>query len=192
MKKIKKYSEFINEGYSNTDIKSALLSHFDENEGEIKSKGMDFESMRDNLSNTLNSLDSNFLEKVTQDFSNVSNIEDKEEFEKEFERILTEISKRVESSLTNEGFIDGLKHAFSYLRDKIKQAVKWVSDRIFTISGLATIGLAAILFIVNQWGAGLGMSQDFANVTINAVLVLGITAFKFGQKNDEYKQISEI
>jgi hypothetical protein len=153
---------------------------------------MDFESMRDNLSNTLNSLDSNFLEKVTQDFSNVSNIEDKEEFEKEFERILTEISKRVESSLTNEGFIDGLKHAFSYLRDKIKQAVKWVSDRIFTISGLATIGLAAILFIVNQWGAGLGMSQDFANVTINAVLILGITAFKFGQKNDEYKQISEI
>ena len=192
MKKIKKYSEFINEGYSNTDIKSALLSHFDENEGEIKSKGMDFESMRDNLSNTLNSLDSNFLEKVTQDFSNVSNIEDKEEFEKEFERILTEISKRVESSLTNEGFIDGLKHAFSYLRDKIKQAVKWVSDRIFTISGLATIGLAAILFIINQWGAGLGMSQDFANVTINAVLILGITAFKFGQKNDEYKQISEI
>jgi hypothetical protein len=85
-----------------------------------------------------------------------------------------------------------LKHAFSYLRDKIKQAVKWVSDRIFTISGLATIGLAAILFIVNQWGAGLGMSQDFANVTINAVLILGITAFKFGQKNDEYKQISEI
>jgi peptidoglycan hydrolase-like amidase len=192
MKKIKKYSEFINEGYSNTDIKTVLLSHFDENKGEIKSKGMDFESMRDNLSNTLNSLDSNFLEKVTQDFSNVSNIEDKEEFEKEFERILTEISKRVESSLTNEGFIDGLKHAFSYLRDKIKQAVKWVSDRIFTISGLATIGLAAILFIVNQWGAGLGMSQDFANVTINAVLILGITAFKFGQKNDEYKQISEI
>lgn len=192
MKKIKKYSEFINEGYSNTDIKSALLSHFDENKEEIKSKGMDFESMRENLSNTLNSLDSNFLEKVTQDFSNVSNIEDKEEFEKEFERILTDISERVESSLTNEGFIDGLKKAFSYLRDKIKQAVKWVSDRIFTISGLATIGLAAILFIVNQWGAGLGMSQDFANVTINAVLILGITAFKFGQKNDEYKQISEI
>ena len=75
MKKIKKYSEFINEGYSNTDIKSALLSHFDENKGEIKSKGMDFESMRENLSNTLNSLDSNFLEKVTQDFSNVSNID---------------------------------------------------------------------------------------------------------------------
>jgi hypothetical protein len=192
MKKIKKYSEFINEGYSNTDIKAALLSHFDENKEEIKSKGMDFEGMRATLLNTLNSLDSNFLEKVTQEFSNISNIDDKEKFEKEFERILTDISEKVESTLTNEGFIDGLKHAFSYLRDKIKQAVKWVSDRIFTISGLATIGLAAILFIVNQWGAGLGMSQDFANVTINAVLILGITAFKFGQKNDEYKQISEI
>ena len=81
---------------------------------------------------------------------------------------------------------------FSYLRDKITQAVTWISDRIFTISGLAIMGLAGILFVISQWGSGLGIPQEFANVTINAVLVLGITTFTYGQKNDEYKQISEI
>lgn len=81
---------------------------------------------------------------------------------------------------------------FSYLRDKITQAVKWISDRIFTITGLVTMGLAGILFVISQWGSGLGIPQEFSNVAINAVLVLGITAFTYGQKNDEYKQISEI
>jgi len=33
--KIKKYSEFIIEGYSGSDIKSILLSHLDENRNEI-------------------------------------------------------------------------------------------------------------------------------------------------------------
>ena len=105
--------------------------------------------------------------------------------------ILHSITDRLEI-VANEGLISGIKSVFSYLRDKITQAVKWISDRIFTISGLATMGLAGILFVISQWGSGLGMPQEFANVTINAVLVLGITAFTYGQKNDEYKQISEI
>jgi len=190
--KIKKYSEFVFEGYSNQDIKSALLSYFDQNRSEIETKQMDFDAMRETLSNALDSLDSEFLKTITQDFSKISNISIKEEFEAEFERILNSISDRLQSSLTNEGFLDGIKRAFSYLKEKIKNAVKWISDRIFTISGIATMGLAGILFIINHWGAGLGMAEEFANVTINAVLILGITAFKYGQKNDEYKQISEI
>jgi hypothetical protein len=190
--KIKKYSEFVFEGYSNQDIKSTLLSYFDQNRSEIETKQMDFDAMRETLSNALDSLDSEFLKTITQDFSKISNISIKEEFEAEFERILNSISDRLQSSLTNEGFLDGIKRAFSYLKEKIKNAVKWISDRIFTISGIATMGLAGILFIINHWGAGLGMAEEFANVTINAVLILGITAFKYGQKNDEYKQISEI
>jgi len=189
--KIKKYSEFIIEGYSGNDIKSALLSHFDESRNEIKSKGLDFEGMRESLYNTIDSLDSNFLEQITKEFSNLSEIKDKEEFQKEFEMILHSITDRLEI-VANEGLISGIKSVFSYLRDKITQAVKWISDRIFTISGLAIMGLAGILFVISQWGSGLGIPQEFANVTINAVLVLGITTFTYGQKNDEYKQISEI
>ena len=189
--KIKKYSEFINEGYSSVDIKSALLSHLDENRNEIESKGLDFEVIKKSLYDSLEKLDSGFLEEITQSFSNLSEIKDKEEFEKEFETILHGITDRLES-VSNEGFISGIKSAFSYLGDKIKQAAKWISDRIFTISGLTTMGLAGILFVISQWGSGLGMPQEFANVTINAVLVLGITTFTYGQKNDEYKQISEI
>ena len=116
---------------------------------------------------------------------------DKEVFQKEFEMILHSITDRLEI-VANEGLISGIKSVFSYLRDKITQAVKWISDRIFTISGLAIMGLAGILFVISQWGSGLGIPQEFANVTINAVLVLGITTFTYGQKNDEYKQISEI
>jgi hypothetical protein len=190
--KIKKYSEFITEGYSNVDIKSALLSHYDVNKSEIESKGLDFENMRLSLSKALDSLDSNFLEEITQRFSNLSNIKDKEEFTEEFEFILNDITEKLESSLTNEGLISGLRNVFVYLRDKIRQAAKWVSDRIFTITGIGILSLSGILFIINQWGGGLGMAEEFANATINSVLVLGITAFTFGQKNDEYKQISEI
>ena len=31
-----------------------------------------------------------------------------------------------------------------------------------------------------------------SKATINSILILGITALTFGQKNDEYKKISEI
>lgn len=189
--KIKKYDEFIKEGYSN-DMKLVLLSFYDDNRNQIESKGLDFEGIRESLIDSLDSLDDLFLQEITKEFSSLSDLTDKQEFTIKFESILHKISDRLESKVSNENFITGIKNMFSYLRDKIKQAAKWISDRIFTISGLATMGLAGILFIINQWGAGLGMSEEFANVTINAVLVLGITAFTFGQKNDEYKQISEI
>jgi len=76
--------------------------------------------------------------------------------------------------------------------NKLKQIIKWIKDRSYTLIGCFLMVLTGVLFIIKQWGGGLGMPNEFANVTINAVLAIGISIFKFGQKNDEYKQISEI
>jgi hypothetical protein len=57
--------------------------------------------------------------------------------------------------------------------NKLKQIIKWIKDRLFTLIGCFLMVLTGVLIIIKQWGGGLGMSNEFANATINAVLVIG-------------------
>ena len=85
-----------------------------------------------------------------------------------------------------------LQKIWNSIKDSIRNRVKWISDRIYTLSGVLTISLAGILFVKKEWYGGLGIPDEFGNVFVNAVLLIGVTLFRFGQKNDEYKKISEI
>lgn len=178
--KIKRYFEFSEYG-----IKQELLSYFDQNQPEIESKGIDFESMRSSLQDSLDRLDDEFLKSITERFSNLP--KEEESFKKGFEDIMKDICAEV--SFANESFVGDM---LSAAKNKIKGIAKWISDRIFTISGLTTLGLGAVLFAISNFGSGFGIPKEFENSAINSILVLGATAFAYGQKNDEYKQKSEI
>jgi len=181
---IKKYSQFIKENYS--DIKSDLISYIDSNKSDIESKGL--HELKDDMTSVIDKLDSNFLEKINLELASID-VNDKVEFQQKFEKAIKLILEELEKSQLNESIVSFFKSIW----DEIKKAVKWVSDRIYTISGYLTIGLAGLLFIINQWGSGLYMPYEFGNVAINTVLAVGIVILKYGQKNDNYiKNISEI
>jgi hypothetical protein len=140
------------------------------------------------MTSVIDKLDSNFLEKINLELSSID-VNDKVEFQQKFEKAIKLILEELEKSQLNESIVSFFKSIW----DEIKKAVKWVSDRIYTISGYLTIGLAGLLFIINQWGSGLYMPYEFGNVAINTVLAVGIVILKYGQKNDNYiKNISEI
>jgi hypothetical protein len=181
---IKKYSQFIKENYS--DIKSDLIKYIDSNKSDIESKGL--HELKDDMTSVIDKLDSNFLEKINLELSSID-VNDKVEFQHKFEKAIKLILEELEKSQLNESIVSFFKSIW----DEIKKAVKWVSDRIYTISGYLTIGLSGLLFIINQWGSGLYMPYEFGNVAINTVLAVGIVILKYGQKNDNYiKNISEI
>jgi hypothetical protein len=181
---IKSYSQFIKENYS--DIKSDLIKYIDDNKSDIESKGL--HELKDDMTSVIEKLDSNFLEKINLEISSID-IDNKVEFQHKFEEATKLILQELAKSQLNESVVSFFKSIWS----EIKKAVKWVSDRIYTISGYLTIGLAGLLFIINQWGSGLYMPYEFGNVAINTVLAVGIAILKYGQKNDNYiKNISEI
>lgn len=186
--KIKMYTEFISE--SSINIKYDLINYFDDQKSEILSKGLDFDDLRNRFVKAIENLDPHFLEKSSQDLSNID-VSDKTEFTRVFEKILLDICNQLEHSV-NEGFFSTIKNIWNEIKRCISEAAKWISDRIWTISGYLTMGLAGLLFIINQWGGGLSMPEVFGNVLVNTVLLVGIALYKFGQKNDEYKNISEI
>lgn len=186
--KIKMYTEFISE--SSINIKYDLINYFDDQKSEILSKGLDFDDLRNRFVKAIENLDPHFLEKSSQDLSNID-VSDKTEFTRVFEKILLDICNQLENSV-NEGFFSTIKNIWNEIKRCISEAAKWISDRIWTISGYLTMGLAGLLFIINQWGGGLSMPEVFGNVLVNTVLLVGIALYKFGQKNDEYKNISEI
>lgn len=181
-----KYSEFIKENYS--DIKSDLIKYINDNKSDIESKGLNFYELKIEIISVIERLDSNFLEKINSEISSID-VNDKFEFQQKFEEVIKLIIEELGKSQLNES----ISSFFKSIWDEIKKAVKWVSDRIYSISGYLTIGLAGLLFIINQWGSGLYMPYEFGNVAINTVLTVGIMILKYGQKNDNYiKNISEI
>jgi hypothetical protein len=183
---ITKYSQFIKENYS--DIKSDLINYIDSNKNEIESEGLDFNEIKGDITSVIERLDSNFLESINLKLSSIDN-NDKVEFQHKFEEVIKSIIEELSKSQLNES----ISSFFKSIWDEIKKAVKWVSDRIYSISGYLTIGLAGLLFIINQWGPGLHMPYEFGNVAINTVLTVGIMILKYGQKNDNYiKNMSEI
>lgn len=186
--KIKMYTEFISE--SSINIKYDLINYFDEQKSEILSKGLDFEDLRNRFVKAVENLDPHFLEKSTQELSTID-VSDKEQFNRVFEKILLDICNQLEHSV-NEGLFSTIKNIWNEVKRCISEAAKWISDRIWTISGYLTMGLAGLLFIINQWGGGLSMPEVFGNVLVNTVLLVGIALYKYGQKKDEYKNISEI
>lgn len=186
--KVKKYSEFITE--NSTDIKSELISFLEKNRNDITSKGLDFNNIKNETLDLINSLDKNFLENITLELS-TSNLHDKEEFAEKFNHVIEQILEE----LKNTGELNESMRLFSMLWEKIKaitsDAIKWIKDRIYTISGLLTLGLGALLLIIQQWGGGLIIPTDFANVAVNSILILGGIIIKYGQDNDKYKNYSE-
>lgn len=181
---IKKYPQFIKENYS--DIKSDLIKYIDDNKIDIESKGL--HELKDDMKSVIEKLDSNFLEKINLELASID-VDNKVEFQHRFEEATKLILQELAKSQLNESVVSFFKSIW----DEIKKAVKWISDRIYTISGYLTIGLAGLLFIINQWGSGLYMPYEFGNVAINTVLAVGIAILKYGQKNDNYiKNISEI
>ena len=186
--KLKMYNEFISE--SSMNIKYDLIKYFDEQKSEILSKGLDFNDLRNKFVRSIENLDSSFLENASKKLS-IIDVNDKSEFSRVFEKILLEICHELEHSV-NEGLFSTVKNIWSEIKRYISEASKWISDRIWSISGYLSMGLAGLLFIINQWGSGLGMPEVFGNVLVNTVLLIGVALYKFGQKNDEYKNISEI
>jgi len=183
---IKNYSQFIKEDYS--DIKSDLIKYIDDNKNDIESKGLEFNELKDDMTFVIEKLDSDFLKKINLELSSID-VDNKVEFQHKFEEVIKSIIEELGKSQLNEGLVSFFKSIWN----EIKKAVKWISDRIYTISGYLTIGLAGLLFIINQWGPGLYMPYEFGNVALNTVLAIGIAVLKYGQKNDNYiKNISEI
>lgn len=181
---IKKYPQFIKENYS--DIKSDLIKYIDDNKSDIESKGLD--KLKDDMTSVIEKLDSDFLEKINLELSSID-IDNEVEFQEKF----SEAAKLILQELGKSPLNESISSFFKSIWEEIKKAVKWISDRIYTISGYLTIGLAGLLFIINQWGSGLYMPYEFGNVAINTVLAVGIAILKYGQKNDNYiKNISEI
>jgi hypothetical protein len=180
---IKKYPQFIKENYS--DIKSDLISYIDSNKSDIESKGLDFNKIRNNITDMIENLDSNFLEIINSKLSSID-INNKSEFQHKFEEIIKLIIQELSKSQLNES----ISSFFHSIWNEIKKAIRWISDRIYTISGSLTLGLGTLLLIITQWGDGIGIPTDFANVAVNGVLILGVIIIKYGQENDKYKNYS--
>lgn len=184
--KIKNYSGFIKENSSN--MKYELLSFFDSNREDIISNGLDFYNLREQFKDILDNLDNQFLEQINSKLSNIE-LDNKNEFSQNFQKatnlILEELAKK-----TNESF-EWVSNLWNNIKKLASDAIKWISDRIYSISGLLTLGVGALLGIINQWGDGLGIPTEFANVAVNSVIVLGIIIIKYGQANDKYKNYSE-
>ena len=87
---------------------------------------------------------------------------------------------------------NGVKDVAGTVYNGAKKAVDWVLDRIYTISGIATISLGAVLLILSHFGFTQSIPNEFSNVIVNSVILLGITILKYGQSKDNYKNISEI
>jgi hypothetical protein len=188
--RLKRYSQFIKENSGN--IKSELISYFDSNKGEITEKGLDFNQLRENFTKSIDSLNPIFLQKITDELSSVD-VSDKNEFKIVFENVLHEITEELQKSLpVTESFFSTLSSIWDEIKKAVSNAVKWISDRFLTISGILTLSLAGLLFVINQWGGGLAMPYEFGNVLVNTVLLIGASILKYGQKVDNYKNISEI
>jgi len=186
--KIKNYNQFITE--SNGDIKGDIVSFIDSNKFDIESKGLNFREIKEDITNSLDLLDNNFLENINLRLSSI-NTDNKEEFKKEFEEVINDILEELNKK-TNESFSSTIISIWNKIKESVKNAVDWILDRIYTISGIATISLSVILLIVKQFGVAREIPDEFANVAINAVFLLGITMLKYGQSKDKYKNISEI
>lgn len=177
--KILTYQAFINESVSSTKIQ--LLSHFDENKKDIISKGLNFDKMRSQLSDCLDSLDDKFLNSLISSLSSI-NLEDKNDFVSKFTNILSSIVHRMDKSV-DEGLISGLKSIWNSIVNSIHKAVKWISDKIFTISSVVSLGLASTLLLINEFGQGLSFMPDMmGNVLINVIFLLGFTALSYAIK----------
>jgi hypothetical protein len=179
---IKKYTQFIKENKS--DIKSDLFKYIDDNKNNIESKGL--HEIKEDMIFVIERLDSIFLEKINLELSSID-VDNKVEFQHKFEKVIKSILQELGKSKLNENLVS----FFNSIWGEIKKTVKWISDRIYALSGYLTIGLAGLLFIINQWGSGLSMPYEFGNVAINTVLAIGIVLLKYDQKNDN-KKINEI
>jgi hypothetical protein len=174
--KIKKYEEFS----GGLSLKSDILSYIESSKSEIISKGLDFDRIKSDISKGLDRMSENDIEEILEAVRNAKSEEDVQSaFEMSLEKYL--------STSTNEGLIDYLKKIGS----KIKNAIEWVSDRIWTISGFSGIGIGAALALASNVGS-LDIPTEYANIGIGAAISLGIALVKFGQKWDKYKNYSDI
>ena len=181
--KLKKYRQFLNESV-NFSSKNEILKYFDENRKEIISKNLDFNELRENLCKALDSLDDNFLNKIYNEIQSID-ITNKEEFSHKFSEVIQSILEQIEG--VKEGFMDFI----SSIWQKVKNAVHWITDRIWTISGILTMTLSGFLYFLSQY-INTGLAKDFSFVAINAVLVLGFTLLKIGHKYDKINDVSDI
>jgi hypothetical protein len=186
--KIKNYNQFITE--SNSDIKGDIVSFIDSNKFDIESKGLNFREIKQDITDSLDLLDNNFLENINLRLSSI-NTDNKEEFKKEFEEVVNDMLRELNKKM-NENFSDAIISIWNKIKESIKNAIDWILDRIYTISGIATISLSVILLILKQFPIAQSIPSEFANVAINAVFILGLTILKYGQSKDKYKNISEI
>ena len=69
--------------------------------------------------------------------------------------------------------------------------MKWIKERVFTVTGITLI-LSSLILLAIQYVSGLSIPEVFGNVLVGIVLNIGIVVYRFGQKNDEYRNISEI
>lgn len=186
--KIKNYNQFITESYG--DIKADIVSFIDSNKFDIESKGLDHKEIKEDIVKSLDLLDSSFLENINHRIISI-NTDNKEEFKKEFQEVINDILEELNKKM-NESFSSTIISIWNKIKETIKKAVDWVLDRIYTISGIATISLGAILLILSHFGFGQSIPSEFSNVIVNSVILLGITILKYGQSKDNYKNISEI
>jgi hypothetical protein len=68
---------------------------------------------------------------------------------------------------------------------------EWLKDRRYTLIGGIISVLGVFLIVLHCFFNGLGMDELFGNVLVNTVLTFGIVMYRYGQKNDAYKNISE-
>lgn len=181
---IKNYSMFIAE--NSNDIKFDLISFFDSNKGEIISRGIDYNTLKKDLEEVIMRLDKSFLEKINYDLKNI-NFENKSEFSKKFEEIIHSLTEQIYISSPQMESFEWIKRTWQSMKDGISSFVHWISDRIYTISGIVTMGLGGLLYLI----LGPNVPQEFKNIGVNIALVLGFTIFKYGQENDKYKNYSE-
>ena len=107
-------------------------------------------------------------------------ISNKEDFKQRFNDILIDITN--ELNMVSENFFTDIKDKTVSIISKI---VNYISDRIYTIFGLATLGLGSYFAVIGNIGS---ISPDFSKPLIGGILLLGITALSFGKKNDNYQK----
>ena len=175
---IKTYYEYIRENYSE-DTKSKLRSYLLENREDIENKGLDFNDIKNQVDKVLSMLDEDFIKRIMIKISNIDT-SNKEEFKKKFNDILVEITNELDMITENifTNIVDGTKSIIS-------KVTNYISDRIYTIFGLATFGLGSYFAVVGNIGS---IDPEFSKPLIGGILLLGITALSFGKKNDNYKK----